>query len=285
MMKLASLKIALSGALLMTLASSANAAYLTATEYTVKNTGEKDCTNTATTTATRSHGLYTGNDLNTGECQPNRHFGFWKNQSTFTKYENSDTGTWAVLDAKASNASGWVAKIDVTFSDFDDTSRGKDVKLDNGATELDSWEFYHAFEGTISIWHSNNDKFDHIVDQGYNKKIPLNFDISYDSTKPAMQVGIGANDKDMDFGGSTWIDARSLQNANPIDGLFGQALISNGIYDWDLNMSFVEPVITTTNVPTPASLGIFALSLIGVAFSRKRKALKYQLNIVELKLY
>ncbi len=263
-MKLTNLKTILSSALLLTLASSANAAYLTATEYTVKNTGEKDCNNIS-----KSHGLYTGNDLNEGPCQPNRHFGFWNKQSTFTKYENTDTGTWAVLDAKAANASGWIAKIDVTFSDFSDTS-DKEVKV-AGGPELDSWEFYHAFEGTISIWHSNNDKFDHIVDQGYNKKNPLNFDISYDSTKPAMQVGTGANDKDLDFGGSVWVDATSLQAASPLQGLFTENLSLNGLYDWDLNMSFVDPIKTTTNVPAPASLGIFALSLFALGLRRRVK--------------
>ncbi len=269
MMKSTLLKTVLTGAVLLGASmSAANASYLKTTTWTVSNTGANDCSDSSAPMP--GHGLYTGNTWVQVPCQADRHYGFDASQSTFTKYESDSFATTAVLDAVAYNNNGWKADINIDFFDFDITSRNKMVK--EGGTVENNWEYYHDFSGSITLtgsWFDNNNvehKASHLFNIQYDKNKNTNKDnsTSYAPGKPAMQVGLGANDKTIDFGASVWVDAvAQYSDYNNLPVAFGD------IFDWDLNMNLTNK--TTVEVPAPAGLGIFALGLFGLAAARKRK--------------
>ena len=73
---------------------------------------------------------------------------------------------------------------------------------------------------------------------------------------PVLQIGTGANDKNLAFGGSTWVDVFSDQARQ--NKWFGNR-------HWDLNMNL-------TAVPVPAAVWLLGIALMGfVGMRRKAK--------------
>jgi hypothetical protein len=71
---------------------------------------------------------------------------------------------------------------------------------------------------------------------------------------PVLQIGTGANDKNLAFGASTWVDVFSDQGRQ--NKLFGNK-------HWDLNMNL-------TAVPVPAAVWLLGSALLGFVGMRKK---------------
>ena len=69
-----------------------------------------------------------------------------------------------------------------------------------------------------------------------------------------LQIGIGANDKNLAFGASTWVDVFSDQGRQ--NKLFGNK-------HWNLNMNH-------TAVPVPAAVWLFGSALTGLMGLRRK---------------
>jgi hypothetical protein len=261
-----------------TFSLSAQAAPLSTTVWEVYNAVDKDPTLGACQPA---HGLWVGK----GDCtqNPEHHFGFDTSKSTFTEINLDGTkqGRTAELDATLyNNAHGFAARIDMQFFDYDDNARGKMVKDQGGleAANVNTWEFYHNFSGVIEFDLNQDGLFD------------TTFNVYYDSAmvtgaatngKPAMQVGVGANDKNGAYGASTWIDAYVTNST--LDN-YGAYLWNYGLRDefwkghWDINMELKNGITTITPPPPPSvkvsepgTLAILGLGLLGFA-ARRRQA-------------
>jgi hypothetical protein len=120
--------------------------------------------------------------------------------------------------------------IDIVWSGF---NQGPDGGIkDGGGKLLDSWVFYHdVVSGSIST-----------LDAG-------GFVANVARIGPAFQLGVGANDKTGDFGGSAWL------------AINGGGKPSH----WDLNMN-----LKLVDVPEPSLLGLFLVGIIGTGVARRR---------------
>jgi hypothetical protein len=103
---------------------------------------------------------------------------------------------------------------------------------------LTSWEFYEFAGG-----HLTNTLGD-IVD--------------VTRTGPAMQIGIGANDKNGDLGASSWLTPTTRPGG-------GSGVLASG--HWDLNMSLVSLPIPSTG---PATVILLGLGLLAACGARRR---------------
>jgi len=192
--------------------------------YNVSSTSKKNC-------ADSPHGLWTSSDIGGGACSNYFDIGAG---STFTLYnDDADSSKWsAVLDATATNPFGAIADIQLTFTDFSETSTL--YKKEGGGsydpgTDSPDVDFFGAVSGKIEI-----DAVSYIID-GF-------------VTDTLFQFGLGANAKvPTEFGASSWIVSSDILS-----------------HHWDLNLQFEE----VSEAPLTGML-IMGLSLMLAARSRK----------------
>ena len=189
------------------------------------------------TTGPCQHGLYTGN---TGSgCD--RRYSF-QDGTTFS--QDTDAGT-ATLTGSAINGSGQVATLDLSFSDFFETTRGTDIDYKAGGgtynpkTDAPDIDFFANARGTITI---------------DGKQFSLNPHDPF-AGHTALQFGPGANDKNKNFGGSAWLNILD-PNGNALNKY------------WDINFNLDR---IPASVPAPGALGLLGLGLGGLAFARRRR--------------
>ena len=174
------------------------------------------------TDAVSTHGLWTNglffNSDNTFHYQAD---------TFLTQYDDNT----AILKGTASD-SGVTWDINVLFSDYRDFADGSPVK-NGGGGDPSTWEYYDTVTGLIS------------TDFGGGS--------SYNVTRfgASMQLGFGANDKNRDFGSSSWLNISGSANT-----------LANR---WDLNMN-----LTTVSISEPSILFLLSLGLIGIGVVRRR---------------
>jgi len=91
---------------------------------------------------------------------------------------------------------------------------------------------------------------------GYDRFSDLLLRYGYVRTGPVLQIGIGANDKNLAFGASTWLDVFVLSDQARQNKLFGNK-------HWDLNMNH-------TAVPVTAAVWLLGSALLGFVGMRKK---------------
>jgi len=161
------------------------------------------------------HGLWT-NGLGADENEKRHSFNAG---SMLTEYAD---GT-AYLTATATNHLGRTATIDMTFSGYQtDADYVGPKKFGGGTIDTSDWTYYLGMV---------------MLGQG-----------------PVLQIGTGANDKNLAFGASTWLDVFSDQARQ--NKLFRNKL-------WDLNMNH-------TAVPVPAAVWLLGSALLGFVGMRKK---------------
>jgi len=187
-----------------------------------------------------AHGLFVGAIRN--NCQ--RRFDL-QDGSIFAIDTAQQTATFT---ASAINSAGTVANINLTFTDFLETTLGSGLRFKNGSgigynerTDTPDIDFFSGGFGTVEIGGTTF---------RLNGSDPFRGDT-------LLQVGTGANDKTRDFGASAWL--------NLLDP-YGRSL---GNVDINFNLARRPG----TPVPAPAGLGLMALGLagLGVGLRRRRK--------------
>ncbi|WP_209348865.1 PEP-CTERM sorting domain-containing protein [Pontixanthobacter sp. CEM42] len=206
---------------LMAVAAPASASTI---DYDVSDATDSGC----------SHGLWT-NSVGSG-CD--RRYSF-QDGTKFT--QDTDAGT-ATFTGTAVNGSGKVAKLDLSFSGFQDAlNSNQGYKAGGGAYNPSTMDFYSSAAGTITI---GGKKFT------INPRDPL-------AGNTTVQIGPGANDKTGDFGGSAWLN---ILNPN------GWSLPH-----WDINFDLAHT--PGTPVPAPGGAALFGLALIGLWAGRRRRSI------------
>jgi len=174
------------------------------------------------------HGLWT-NGLGSSENEKRHSF---NSGSILTEYDN---GT-AHLTATATNRFGRTAEINVWFDDRRDTYAKNKT---GGRPVLDEWYYYANIQAGSTV----------IIDS-----VTYYLGMVMLGQGPVLQIGTGANDKNLAFGASTWVDVFSDQGRQ--NKLFGNK-------HWDLNMNL-------TAVPVPAAVWLLGSALLGFVGMRKK---------------
>jgi len=184
-----------------------------------------------------THGLWTNTlQLGGGICK--NYYGFQEN-SLLTEF---DDGT-ATLVATAMNPGGIEAMINIMFSGLQDyntfTSNGTSTDKVKGKSHGDetTWDFYTSASGDITI--------NGVVYSLWGDGL---------AGDTALQIGLGANDKTMAFGASSWLNIKYYDEDEKS---------YEYLRHWDLNMAL-------TAVPEPSIIALFALGLLGLGFARRR---------------
>lgn len=176
-----------------------------------------------------NHGLWT-NGLGASENERRHSFNAG---SMLTEYDN---GT-AHLMATATNRFGRNAQISVWFDDRQDTYAKNKT---GGGPVLSEWYYYANIQKGSTV----------IIDS-----VTYYLGMVMLGQGPVLQIGTGANDKNLAFGASTWVD---------VFGQGGEKLF--GDKHWDLNMNL-------TAVPVPAAVWLFGSAMMGfMGLRRKSKA-------------
>jgi hypothetical protein len=144
--------------------------------------------------------------------------------------------------ATATNQLGRTATIDMTFSGYPTNADYVGPKKFGGGTmDTSDWTYYRFVDEGSTITIDSVTYYLGMVMLGQG---------------PVLQIGTGANDKNLAFGASTWLDVFSDQGRQ--NKLFGDR-------HWDLNMNL-------TAVPVPAAVWLFGSALMGfVGMRRKAK--------------
>ncbi len=180
------------------------------------------------------HGLWT-NSLNSG---PDRFYEF-QNDMIFTV--DTDTGTGS-LTGTAINPSDAVAEINIMLGGFLETTNGSafQYKQEGGGaydplTDTPDVDFFTTASGSITIDGTQFDLRSNPFANNY-----------------AFQWGQGANAKNNDFGGSSWLLVEDSNNRS--------------LAHWDVNFNL-------TAVPEPATwaMMIMGFGAVGGAMRRKKK--------------
>lgn len=178
------------------------------------------------------HGLWT----NTYDTGPDRYYAF---QNDVFLTIDTDAGT-AVLEGTAINPSNVVAEININFSGFLETTFGSpfEYKQESGGAydaEFDTpdIDFFTMAAGTITV---DGEQFDLKADPFVENFV--------------FQYGTGANAKNGQFGGSSWLLLQD-QNGRSFDR-------------WDLNFSMHA-------VPEPATWAMMIIGFGAVGGSLRRK--------------
>ncbi len=171
--------------------------------------------------AVRNHGLYTGNQSYRGDNT--FHFG-----SDARLVEYSD-GTAKLTGSAADSGVNW--QLNVLFGGYSNVADGS-VKT-GGGPKLDSWVYYTQVGG------------------GLTNSLGNSFTVG--RFGPALQIGLGANDKTRVFGGSAWLENYDARGNN----LSGH---------WDLNFN-----LQAAPVPEPETYAMMLAGLAGLAFMARRK--------------
>jgi len=179
------------------------------------------------------HGLWTNGLSSTTTENAKRHS--FNSGSLLTEYDN---GT-AQLVATATNRHGQTADINMWFGGYATTY--PKVKT-GGGSDTSDWRFYSTVTEGSTITIDSTTYYLGMVMLG---------------TGPVLQIGTGANDKNLAFGASTWLDIFSDQART--EKLFGNA-------HWDLNMNL-------TAVPVPAAIWLFGSAMIGLVGMRRKNKL------------
>jgi hypothetical protein len=171
--------------------------------------------------AVSTHGLYTGDQ--TFHNDNSFHFG-----SDARLTELSD-GTAKLTGSAADSGVNW--QFNVLFGGFSRVSDGA-VKT-GGGPKLNSWEYYYQVGG------------------GLSNSLGNSFTVA--RFGPALQIGLGANDKTSAFGGSAWLENYDSRGNN----LSGH---------WDLNFN-----LQAAPVPEPETYAMMGLGLAGLGLMVRRK--------------
>ncbi|MEQ8849854.1 hypothetical protein [Botrimarina sp.] len=185
------------------------------------------------------HGLWTNNFINGSGYQ-----NYFDIQAGTKLVQNLTAGT-ATLIGTAVNLDGLSATIDLVLSGFADTISPSDYKAGGGPYDGATQDFYSTVTGTITIG---------------NPFGPV--DILSVAGTTYFQLGPGANDKDLQFGASTWVIPE-----DPADS-------TKKLNHWDLNLALTRTRIPPSSfepVPEPAGLLVWSLlTTAGAAFARPR---------------
>ena len=174
------------------------------------------------TDAVSTHGLWTNQLLFNGDKTFN-----YQPDTFLTQYDDNT----AILKGTASD-SGVTWNINVLFSDYRDFADGSPIK-NGGGGDPSTWEFYDTVSGIISTEFGTGN--------------------SYDVTRfgSSMQLGFGANDKNGDFGSSSWLNISGSDNTRA--------------NRWDLNMN-----LSAVKIPEPSIIFLLSLGLMGIGVVRSR---------------
>ncbi len=166
------------------------------------------------TDAVSTHGLWTNQLCFNGDNTFDYQLGTF-----LTQYDDNT----AILKGTASD-SGVTWNINVLFSDYRNFADGGPVK-NGGGGDPSTWEYYDTVTGLISTDFGGGSSFN-----------VTRFGAS-------MQLGFGANDKNSDFGSSSWLNISGSANT----------LVNR----WDLNMS-----LSTVSISEPSILFLLSLGFI-----------------------
>lgn len=225
--------------------------------FTVSNADNPSC---------GSHGLWTAGStigsINTSGC--GSYFSVDSANSTLVIDEINLT---AILDMRVINASGFVAEVNLTFSDFAETH--SPYKVEGGANYTPGEaptgddltgvlalpgngdiDFLRAVTGNITFF----DLANVLV-----ATVDVNaFETDGGGNPYAFQFGDGANAKSPTaYGGSAWI--KPVLNGTP----FAQS-------HWDLNLAFTAQPSPGV-IPEPATLWLSGLGLLAAARARRQR--------------
>lgn len=179
------------------------------------------------------HGLWTNTlELGGGGGSCNEYYSIDAG-SLLTEF---DDGT-AKLVATATNPAGVQASIDISFGGWMDNY--SPVK-NGGGGDPNDWDFYTTIDANSKITIQGTDYFVGIHDAPGSDFV--------------FQIGPGANDKTLAYGGSVWLDVFEATGAP----------LYNGASHWDINMEL-------TAVPLPAAVWLFGAGLVGLVSVARRK--------------
>lgn len=219
----------------------AAAALLVAPQMASANIIEFDVSDSRISTRngqTCSHGLF----ISSFGSGCNQRFSL-QDGALFSIDTNTQTGTFT---GSAINARGQVASIDLSFSDFLETTFGSGLGFRdqsgigfNPATDTPDIDFFSNGSGTITV---------------DGRRFSLNPNDPFLGNS-LFQFGVGGDDTRDAFEGSAWI--------NLIDR-YGRRIGNS-----DINLALTRrPGVP---VPAPAGLGLLALGLMGLGFGLRRR--------------
>ena len=185
---------------------------------------------------------------------------------TFTSGQFAVSGNMAQLTGnivEKGNASRGF-DINMVFSKVPDaTAATLDGKCEQGGCDTSGWHYFNLTMGMFT---------------GVGDLLGLDLNllqIPTDGSYP-WQVGVGANSKNFIFGGAMWFEWEVKQNTSGVSVCTSSLNCGSDYHgDFNVNLALIPGITPSFDMPEPATLGLFALGLVGLgglAYRRQRRS-------------
>ena len=212
---------------------------------------------------------YAISDYGTG----NNHHGVWfrrfdsasgVTRFSFTNGEFTVGGNSASLTGRITQKDNAARAfdIDISFSNVDDTTAaGLAGKCEQGGCDTSGWHYFNLDTGMFT---------------GVGDLLGLDLSLTQipsDGSYP-WQIGVGANSKNVNFGGAMWFEWEVEQNTSGVSVCTSSLNCGNDYHgDFNVNLSLL-PGTVPSDLPEPMSLSLMLAGLLalggGMAARRRR---------------